>query len=124
MRRNEITPELIELSKRAKTLGFPQDVDEGDWTYLKTDAFGENLILVTAIHNNTLCEKEFLILSFSRCLEWLEERFDGIQILRKGNLRTLWMRKNHDYDYKKYIQGKMSRDELGAKAVVKILEEQ
>ena len=30
MRRNEITDELIRLSKRAKELGFPQDVGEGE----------------------------------------------------------------------------------------------
>ena len=31
MRRSEITKELIELSKRAKELDFPQVVEEGDW---------------------------------------------------------------------------------------------
>jgi len=37
MRRNEITPELIEFSKRAKKLGFPQDVECGDFVcYINT----------------------------------------------------------------------------------------
>ena len=31
MRRSEITPELIEVSKQAKELGFPQVIEEGDW---------------------------------------------------------------------------------------------
>lgn len=31
MRKSEITPELIQLSKSAKELGVSQDVGEGDW---------------------------------------------------------------------------------------------
>ena len=37
MRRNEIPDELIRLSELAKKLGFPQDVEEGDWLFVPGD---------------------------------------------------------------------------------------
>jgi len=66
MRRAEITPELIELSKKAKELGFPQDVERGDWVCDVTD---DELYLIETLKE----EGDALILSFSRCLEWLRE---------------------------------------------------
>ena len=80
MRRNEITPELIELSKRAKELGFPQDVEEGDWVkpYEYIVLFNPMSMCIEGeiirYANGLICDNWFLILSFSRCLEWLRER--------------------------------------------------
>ena len=37
MRESEITKELENLSKRAKELGFPQVVEEGDWLFVPGD---------------------------------------------------------------------------------------
>jgi len=86
MRRSEMTPALIELSKRAKELGFPQDVERGDWVLDEDKGI---LLCVTNVplachefdaQNDNYFknfEKEddwFLILSFSRCLKWLGEQ--------------------------------------------------
>ena len=65
MRRSEMTPELIELSKRAKELGFPQDVEKGDWIY---DDDGDFYLIA---YDGLKEDMDILILSFSRCLEWL-----------------------------------------------------
>ena len=121
MRRGEITPELIELSKTAKSLGFLQDVEEGDWTYLETDAFGESLILVTAIHNKALCDKEFLILSFSRCLEWLKKNEYQCQSIYEHANLYLWT--VNLIGERRVITEAKTHHEAIAKAAVKILEE-
>ena len=60
MRKSEITPELIKLSKKAKDLGFPQDVERGDWVCDVTD---DELYLIETLKE----EGDVLILSFSRC---------------------------------------------------------
>jgi len=121
MRRNEITPELIELSKLAKELGFPQSVEEGDWYYsrLYEDVLDEENIIVTHCGGKMLAASggdEFLILSFSRCLEWLRER--RIQPTIHCGI-SYWMTSCFD-DEKTWIASTIH--ELGAKAVVKILE--
>ena len=75
MRCSEITPELTELSKKAKALGFPQDIEEGDWGNIE-DSNGKFFVtLLTEDYMNCpeLENNDFLILSFSRCLEWLQE---------------------------------------------------
>ena len=126
MRNSEITPELIELSRRAKELGFPQDVEEGDWVV--EDEYSQNIYCLRSptvypdgsiddeydncdIRFKARADHWFLTLSFSRCLEWLQERlnvpFD-------------------DINYASLVAGlylKRNIHEAGAKAVVKILEE-
>ena len=89
MRRSEITPELIELSKRAKELGFPQNVEEGDWVAINIPESGWLVELFDAtwaisinggnifrLWEDGSYEEYFLILEFSRCLEWLREHKD------------------------------------------------
>ena len=77
VRRSEITPELIELSKRAKELGFPQDVEEGDWVkpYEYIVLFNPMSMCIEGeiirYANGLICDNWFLILSFSRCEEFL-----------------------------------------------------
>ena len=78
MRESEITELLKELSKRAKELGFPQDVKEGDWiwdedsniifVYAITDDTQKKIVNLRGMNNYTL------ILEFSRCLTFLRER--------------------------------------------------
>ena len=124
-----ITPELIDLSKRAKELGFPQDVVEGDW--LIVDGISEPYLCGEDydveedgiyIDGTMLCEtKEYvLILSFSRCLEWLEAN-------NKGEMIGLDL---NNFIHGHWIMGIKTKThrgknihECGAKAVVKRLEE-
>ena len=130
MRESEITPELIELSKKAKELGFPQDVEEGDslWapTYYpilfnKRRMFtkDERIYLKT---EDPVCiaPKYCLILSFSRCLEWLEDNNKGEMIgLDLNNfIHGHWIMGIKTKTYR----GK-NIHEVGAKAVVMKLEE-
>ena len=128
MRRSEITPELIELSKRAKELGFPQDVEEGDWFSAKgwknpwlCDDHSKFIFDKNTVYyeENKISDRWFLILSFSRCLEWLESESKGEMIGLDLN--------NFIHGY--WILGMKSRTYRGeniheaiAKAVVKILE--
>ena len=85
MRKSEITPELIELSKKAKKLGFPQGMEEGDLIgYCKIGFNFERKYFLKHVQtnkqaiklNNSKQKNHFLILSFSRCLEWLREHKD------------------------------------------------
>jgi len=74
MRKHEITDELVQLSKLAKELGFPQDVEEGDWACEQDDfAFLIDLDIKKMIdykEDRRLALMGYtLILSFSRCLE-------------------------------------------------------
>ena len=91
MRKGEITPELIELSKRARRVGFPQNIRPGDWIIV-----GGQSALVTAMTPKEVVftstrpcytggipdswarkpRAATLILSFSRCLAWLREHQD------------------------------------------------
>jgi len=138
MRRNEITSELIELSKRAKELGFPQDVEEGDFVcYINAYGNRETSVVTKVISSKTfwlgdgsyLLEEDnwFLILSFSCCLEWLKKEGylyldafldDGIHWhLFSGQIE-------YDRTIKKDSFGKAkTHHEAIAKAVVKILED-
>ena len=128
MRRGEITPELIELSKRAKELGFPQGVEEGDWylTNLFTDMkdkgsnFEQNLNLMLAVTKGKLLGKhEYLILTFSRCLEWLKEKEWLIRTdVGKDHDCTIFMQS----PYVQFFKAKTHHEAI-AKAVVKTLEE-
>ena len=86
MRKSEITPELIDLSKRAKELGFPQAIEEGDFGNIE-DTNGKFFItLLTEDYMNCpkLENNDFLIPSFSRCLEWLRERGYQIELRHYG----------------------------------------
>ena len=126
MRRNEITTELIELSERAKELGFPQDIEEGDW-----EAWDDGLANVT-IHliktPNKLGDGEFLILSFSRCLEWLREKGYEVRLesrdieyyKNRGWTAGVTVMKGNEFHV--YHSAKTHHEAI-AKAVVKILEE-
>ena len=134
MRRSEITPELIELSKRAKELGFPQDVERGDWVLDEDKGI---LLCVTNVplachefdaQNDNYFknfEKEddwFFILSFSRCLEWLWER--GWKIITSGYpeyTRVTVGRKDGSINPEITKIAKTHHEAI-AKAVVKILE--
>jgi len=114
MRRNEITPELIELSKRAKELGFPQDVEEVSWVL--PDGYKKPVVRLVE-------EKEVyvLILSFSRCLEWLRERgnltYFRLTVYGAGPIKFFIQ------EIAKYFTERgLTHHEAIAKAVVKILE--
>jgi len=121
MRRNEITPELIELSKRAKELGFPQDVERGDWVCDVTD---DELYLIETLKE----EGDVLILSFSRCLEWLRE-MGWKYIVHAWEHEEIYVSLYHDETKKCIPEGareypEKTHHEAIAKAVVKMLEEE
>ena len=129
MRRSEITPELIELSKRAKELGFPQDVEEGDSLWASTYypiLFGgrrmfakDGRIYLKTKSPVCIAPTYCLILSFSRCLEWLESESKGEMIgLDLNNfVHGHWIMGIKTKTYR----GK-NIHEVGAKAVVMKLE--
>jgi len=133
MRRSEITEKLIALSKKAKELGFPQDVEEGDYVCLETDEM--NTYLLTAKQATIFPTREFLILTFSRCLSWLQERgWNAIQFGRRYDETQLEMSIFHDNFYEKKEQPKEmwkhlietkaeTHHEAIAKAVCQVLEE-
>ena len=126
MRKSEITPELIELSKKAKELGFPQDVEEGDWIYIphnKTlmhiiDDGRINLLFIIELQDNW-----HSILSFSQCLEWLKERgVVRVDIVETERKVTLWVVFEKGLDKSLLKPDGKTHHEAIAKAVVKILE--
>ena len=130
MRRSEITQELIELSKRAKKLGFPQDVERGLWIQYKDNIGISSLAVVQVVKpRETIWTDDgreidweddwFLILEFSRCLEWLEDNNKGEMIgLDLNNfIHGHWIMGIKTKTYR----GK-NIHEVGAKAMVKILE--
>lgn len=128
MRRSEITEELIEFSKRAKELGFPQDVEEGDWYGYMT--YTDEIFLLASnerLIGRKIKETEtFLILSFSRCLEWFREKgaytwLIGVDDFSENQNATIYL---HTYLGNQIIETKqITHHEAIAKAVVKILEE-
>ena len=160
MRRSEITQELIELSRRAKELGFPQSVFNGDYFAVLSTRDGDNNTVaeiykephIFMAHNMdggryyTYASPEecgsvfsenpfedcvpdvwFLILEFSRCLEWLKKQFGLINLgtIEWGDwfVVDLYDRYNRT---KKPIDSEnhkaKTHHEAIAKAVVKILE--
>ena len=120
MRRSKITDELVQLSKLAKELGFPQDVEEGDWFLIQDNDYK------SGYSSPKLCEffennpNNVLILSFSRCLKWLEEKNKGMMIgLDLNNfIRGHWIMVIKTKTYR----GR-NIHEVGAKAIVMKLEE-
>ena len=137
MRKSEITPELIELSKKAKEMGFPQDVEEGDWYFnptwkdMKNRGSSPEKILNTILApygDEKLGKHEFLILEFSRCLEWL--RGQGYQLeMRHYGAKTYYLieiilfDKEKQEDVTEDEQEGETHHEAIAKAVCKILSE-
>ena len=144
MRRSEITSELIDLSKLAKELGFPQDVEEGDFVcYINAYGNREISVVTKAISSKAfwlgdgsyILEEDnwFLILSFSRCLAFLRER--GWHIAELGECKSGDMDiliTNDPYAWDSFTvfdhdsphigeEGKTHHKAI-AKAVVKILE--
>ena len=121
MRRNEITPKLIELSKRAKELGFPQDIGQGDWVI---DLNGQKLWIVDWEGPPF---DSILILSFSRCLEWLRERdwhvtfFNYRKEIGGAMVEVAYIKKAEKVKQVR-IDAKTHHEAI-AKAVIKILEE-
>ena len=125
-----ITPELINLSKRAKALGFPQDVEEGDWLVFQRRWRNKHADgVINSIYLNkrgslkgwwNMTSNEFLILSFSRCLEWLAKKNAPAMIGVDLNnfIHGHWIMVMQT----KTCRGK-NIHECGAKAVVKRLEE-
>ena len=131
MRRSEITPELINLSKRAKELGFPQDVEVGMWVMIKfprldwrPQLFDTGWSVEEGYMYSYSADDDYgewhLILSFSRCLEWLEAN-------NKGEMIGLDL---NNFIHGHWIMGIKTKThrgknihECGAKAVVKRLEE-
>ena len=154
MRKSEITPELIELSKKAKEIGFPQDVEEGDWVHdsernevllfgkdcFSDDAPYDGVVGRLKTHDfrgyvNGYIEKEhwFLILSFSRCLEWLRDAKYTLMCLRSDlftgtdnncriELFNYETRGNPMTEPRRILRGGKTHHEAIAKAVIKILE--
>ena len=128
MRKSEITPELIELSKRAKELGFSQNEDgfqiaeDGEWAI---DTFDDELLLIDG-RGGVIEEGDILILSFSRCLEWLREQgwiiSHAHEYLFTTSKKAAVVFKTLDEAH--YMRGEAkTHHEAIAKAVVKILEE-
>ena len=117
MRRSEITPKLIELSKSAKELGFPQDAEEGEW-YISDRV---NELVQWGSHPTNFNDNQHLcvILSFSRCLEWFVSRSKGEMIgLDLNNfIHGYWILAIKTKSYR----GENIHEAI-AKAVVKILE--
>lgn len=129
MRKHEITEELINLSKLAKKLGFPQDVESGDWYGYMT--YTDEIFLLA--EDEMLWGKEteetatHLILSFSRCLEWIKQR--GYECWR---CMDTWVHLDRlvQFDVWDDVSSKpmvmevsKTHHEAIAKAVVRILEE-
>lgn len=151
MRRNEITPELIEFSKRAKKLGFPQDVEsikEGDWL---CDSVSQEILLVTEIqhhvfisapptisieavnidddNNSVIYDDPYdytLILEFSRCLEWLLLHNYCVQmeapLTPVGEYFVYYQQDRYGESDIDDCESAKTHHEAIAKAVVKILE--
>ena len=139
MRRNEITPELIELSKKAKELGFPQDFEQGDWIYceckdIEDYPHGLGLENVWSEHpdiDSDIWKKsdtDWLILSFSRCLEWLNNRKSKsiAELYRNGSWDTPLSKRTYCcrvYFWNRQIsEHAKTHHEAIAKAVCKIME--
>lgn len=158
MRESEITPELIELSKRAKELGFLQGVTsikEGDWL---CDSVSQEILLVTEIrhhvfisappkisieavnieddNNSVIYDDPYdytLILSFSRCLEWLRERAWELRTLQERTHRQKGFERWHIEIIKvhpkmssmkhHYMDNAKTHHEAIAKSICRILEE-
>ena len=158
MRRSEITQELIELSRRAKELGFPQSVFNGDYFAVLSTRDGDNNTVaeiykephIFMAHNMdggryyTYASPEecgsvfsenpfedcvpdvwFLILEFSRCLEWLRGKgWLAIDLFEDPQPN----RRDYYVEFKTPIEGtwvngrSKTHHEAIAKAVVKILE--
>lgn len=139
MRKSEITDELIALSKKAKELGFPQDVENGDYiqhgnetklVLCEVDAnlgeLREPCCIDWKHHISTLSNQEdwFLILSFSTCLAWLREKgylyFDCLNHPDGTWSGIVAHPPKGKEDF--VIKPSSSHHELGAKAVIKVLE--
>jgi len=128
MRRSEISKELIELSKRAKELGFPQDVDEGDWGNIQ-DYHGKFFItLITEEYTAYpyLGKNDFLILSFSRCLSWLKLQDNGVcnDFVLISADEGYWIERANAQDEDDIFPLAKTHHEAISKAVCKILEEE
>ena len=132
MRKSEITDELIALSKRAKELGFPQDLQEGDWYWCNSDqrcyVIDELSYEEEQAINDSDYPEDFLILTFSTCLAWLRgQGYEYIDCLYDG-YDTNWsffagqideercMKKDH------FTKAKTHHEAI-AKCVIKVLEE-
>jgi len=131
-----VTELLKDLSKRAKELGFPQDVKEGDWIcYIELETNHLYLLTCPEVRNGYLSEEDykgnynlhvykdnwFLILSFSRCLEWFFQ--NGVMYVMP------FICNNHSHIERGRIDCLLPRDietrthdEVMAKAVVARLE--
>ena len=123
MRKSEITPELIELSKKAKELGFPQEIENGEWALVdeQPELVGTYYIAKT---RTDLSDYAVLILSFSRCLEWLKERgVVRVDIVETERKVTLWVVFEKGLDRSLLKPDAKTHHEAIAKAVIKILEE-
>lgn len=122
MRKSEITPELIELSKQAKELGFPQDINEGDWhiqTRMKRGEIKEYIELWSPKVAMKLSPQNTLILSFSICLAWLiKKEIEVLELYRheEDNGEFSFM-----MNWNEAGKGKTYHEAI-AKAVVKVLE--
>ena len=135
MRRSEITPELIELSKRAKELGFPQVVEEGDWVHYhvgrkKQIVLVDKSMLDEFKYANIWLEEYTLILSFSRCLDWLREKGWWLSDSRhclsedEGGHWRYFVEVKKEQPYRCKMCDAKTHHEAIAKAVIKILEEE
>jgi len=136
MRESEITPELTELSKRAEELGFPQDIEGGDYACIKFDRlgwqpqlFGGDMEIqdgrVYFYSTDGFYFEWFLILSFSRCLEWLREK--GWRFVGWSDPWPDDENQNLEIEIMQGSEGRWedakTHHEAIAKAVVKILKE-
>ena len=82
MREKDITGRQKDLSRQAQELGFPQEVDRGDW-YL----IGEQPILCNYSEGTLRAfdpEKHALVLEYRHCLAWFEKEDWEIRSIVKG----------------------------------------
>jgi len=121
VRHAEITPELIKFSKRAKELGFPQDVEEGDWVTWDSGVGGISIHLIHETYPIT--DNDWLILSFSRCLEWLKRQGYTLRLdeLMVSSHIQLYGKKDEHTEWGNRTEAPVHHEAI-AKVVVKILE--
>jgi len=133
MRQNEITDELIRLSKRAKELGFPQDVEVGDWLYVIDYYNGPQTILmentlfkdrecIHSLSDDSVFQEWWKVLSFSTCLAWLETKNLHIDIEINGAVTISWRSREPGDDWKN-IDSETHHEAI-CKCVIKVLEAQ
>ena len=133
MRKSEITPELIELSKRAKELGFPQDVETGEWIQIPEGNYPSETKLIHGdgqvqiyqdIFDKLSDRGHFMVLSFDISLAWLREKGWSVKSMTEwGQGYTITIAEyRHPNQFISVQSYPKTHHEAIAKAVIKVLE--